>query len=41
MEYPAALYRKGVTHHAAMVYGNVRPQLEKMADRLDIRKFLL
>ncbi len=40
-EYLAALCREGVTHHAAMVYGNVRPQLEKLADRLDIRKFLL
>jgi L-arabinose isomerase len=40
-EYLADLCREGVTHHAAMVYGDVRPQLEHLADLLRLRKFIL
>jgi len=40
-EYLECLCREGVTHHAAMVYGNVRAPLEKLADLLAIRKFIL
>jgi L-arabinose isomerase len=40
-EYLAELCREGVTHHAAMVYGDLRPQLKQLADLLDVRKFIL
>jgi L-arabinose isomerase len=40
-EYLECLCREGVTHHAAMVYGDVRWKLEKLADLLQVRKFIL
>lgn len=40
-EYLGCLCREGVTHHAALVYGDVRKELEKLADLLKIRKFIL
>ncbi len=39
--YLEKLCREGVTHHAALVYGDIRMQLEKLADLLKIRKFIL
>ena len=40
-EYLAALCRKGVTHHAILSYGNLRPQLQQAANLLDMEQFLL
>jgi L-fucose isomerase-like protein len=40
-EYVENLCREGVTHHAALVYGDVQSDLEKLASLLKIRKFLL
>lgn len=40
-EYMEKLCRGGVTHHAAMVYGDVRKQLEKLARLLNIGVFSL
>ena len=40
-EYLDALCRGGVTHHAALVYGDVRKQLEKLARLLKVQVFSL
>jgi L-arabinose isomerase len=40
-EYVENLCREGVTHHAALVYGDVQSELAKLANLLKIRKFLL
>ena len=40
-EYLEALCREGVTHHAALVYGDVREDLDKLADLLDVKKVRL
>ncbi len=40
-DYIERLCREGVTHHAALVYGDVRKELEKLSDLLKIRKFVL
>jgi len=40
-EYIECLCREGVTHHAVLVYGDIRNELEKLTNLLKIRKFIL
>ncbi|HEB30528.1 MAG TPA: hypothetical protein ENI15_06595 [Spirochaetes bacterium] len=40
-DYLYALCSEGVTHHGALVYGDVRDRLEKVASLLNIRTFFL
>jgi len=39
--YLEALCRRGITHHAILTYGDLRAKLQKVADLLDIRTFVL